>query len=103
MIQDRLRKFVILILIKERKADIVKDKLRELFLTFGFPKKLVIDRRFSSKNLKALLQEKRSDTLKRVSPVAPRVNGEAENKISYVLDIIHIIKRSIHIVNMKKA
>jgi hypothetical protein len=69
----------------------VRDKLRDVFLTFGFPKKLVTDRgtEFSLKNLEALLQEKRSDAkLKRVSPVAPRANGEAENAMRLIKDIL---------------
>jgi hypothetical protein len=91
ILRDRLSKYIILIPIKDRKADIVTKELREVFLTFGFPKKLVTDRgtEFSLKKLEPLLQEKRSDAkLKRTSPVAPRANGEAENAMRIIKDIL---------------
>jgi hypothetical protein len=70
----------------QEKADIVRDKVRRVFLTFGFPKNLVTDHGFSLKNL---LQETRSDAkLERVSPVAARVNKGTENAMRLIKDIL---------------
>ena len=91
VIRDRLSKFIILIPLKEKKAEVIRDHLREVFLTFGFPRKLITDRgtEFSLKKLDALLKEKRSDAkVKRISPVAPRANGEVENAMRTIKDIL---------------
>jgi hypothetical protein len=91
VIRDRLTKFIWLIPIKEKKADIIQEKLREVFLTFGFPSKLVTDRgkEFSIKKINQLLKEKRDNAnLRRISPLAPRSNGEAENAMRYIKDIL---------------
>jgi hypothetical protein len=91
ILRDRLSKFLILMPIKEKKADIVRKELKDQFLTFGFPKKLVTDRgtEFSLKDLGPLIRQKRPEGKhKRISPIAPRVNGEAENAMRYIKDVL---------------
>jgi hypothetical protein len=91
VLRCRLTKFIIIIPIKNKEAETVREKLKEQFLTFGFPRKLVTDRgrEFSIKKLGALLKEKRSDAQhKRISTANPRSNGEAENAMRYIKDIL---------------
>jgi hypothetical protein len=91
VIRDRLSKYIIIIPIKERKAETIREKLNDVFSIFGYPSKLVTDRgtEFSIKNMEAMLEEKRSDAQhKRISPQAPRANGEAENAMRYIKDIL---------------
>jgi hypothetical protein len=76
---------------KDKTVATVTEKLTDTFLTFGFPRKLVTDRgkEFSLKNLGPLLKQKRADGHhKRISPLAPRSNGEAENAMRYIKDIL---------------
>ena len=91
VLRDRLSKYIVLTPLSGKKANTVRPEMSKVFRTYGYPNKLITDRgkEFTLNNMKLLLKERRSDAqAKAITPQAPRVNGEAENAMRYIKDIL---------------
>ena len=93
ILRCRLTKYIIIKAIPGKTEGVVREALKEEFERYGYPRKLVTDRgrEFSVEKLKALLKNNREDAqLKTITPQAPRVNGEAENAMRTIKDILGV-------------